>query len=154
MFEWVKTILNPQPAGPAVSLRELSASDATINQDVVSVEDEGWCLASLDGESIHLFEVEDPGVEKCMLTYRAKMKSDDVSGRAYLEMWCRFPGRGEFFSKGLDNAIKGTNDWATYETPFYLNTGQKPDLIKLSVVIEGEGNVWMKDIELTSTPLK
>ena len=35
-------------------------------------------------------------------------------------MWCRLPGRGEFFSKGLHNKVQGTTDWASYEIPFFL----------------------------------
>ena len=89
-----------------------------------------------------------------MLTYRAKLKTQNFSGRAYLEMWCRLPGRGEFFSKGLQHPVTGTNDWASYETPFYLKKGQKPDLIKLNIVVEGKGELWMKEVELLQTPLK
>jgi len=93
-------------------------------------------------------------VEECMLTYRAQLKTKDVQGKAYLEMWCRLPGQGEFFSKGLHNAVKGTNDWASYEIPFYLKRGQKPDLVKLNLVIEGSGTIWIKDVQLLQTPLK
>ena len=81
------------------------------------------------------------------------MKSDNLAGRAYLEMWCRLPGGGEFFSKGLDRVVKGSTDWASHEVPFYLKRGQKPDLIKLNLVVEGKGRIWLKDIEVLKTPL-
>jgi hypothetical protein len=68
-------------------------------------------------------------------------------------MWCRLPGRGEFFSRGLAQAVSGTTDWGSYETPFRLGKGQRPDLVKLGLVIEGSGRVWVKDIELIRTPL-
>ena len=64
------------------------------------------------------------------------------------------PGRGEFFSKGLQHPVTGTNDWASYEIPFYLKKGQKPDLIKLNLVVEGKGELWTKEVELLQTPLK
>jgi hypothetical protein len=86
--------------------------------------------------------VENPAVEDCLLTYRAELKAEALQGRAFLEMWCRLPGRGEFFSKGHKQAVSGTVDWARYEIPFYLKRGQKPDLIKLNVVVEGQGTVW------------
>ena len=82
------------------------------------------------------------------------MKTDGLVGRAFLEMWCRLPGLGEFFSKGLEQAVKGTTDWCSQEVPFYLKKGQRPDLIKLNVVIEGRGKVWIKDIQLLKTPLR
>ena len=68
-------------------------------------------------------------------------------------MWCRLPEMGEFFSKGLDNTVSGTTDWASYETPFFLQKGQRPDLIKLNVVLEGAGTLWIKDIVLRKMPL-
>ena len=103
--------------------------------------------------TVRLFEVELTDIDNCMLTYRARLKSEDVLGRAFLEMWCRIPGRGEFFSKGFHNALKGTNDWASYEVPFYLKRGQQPDLVKLNLTVEGRAKVWLKDIELWHTGL-
>jgi hypothetical protein len=104
-------------------------------------------------QTIRLFEVRDPQVEQCQLTYRAKIKTEGLAGRAYLEMWCCLLGRGEFFSKGLHQTVSGTTDWASFEIPFFLKKGEKPDLIKLNLVVEGMGKVWLKDIELLKTPL-
>jgi hypothetical protein len=39
------------------------------------------------------------------------------------------------------------------DPPFYLKEGQKPDLIKLNVVVEGLGTVWPRNVELLKTPL-
>jgi hypothetical protein len=57
------------------------------------------------------------------------------------------------FFKGAEQAVKGTTDWASYEIPFSLKNGQRPDLIKLNLVIEGRGKVWLKDIQLLKTPM-
>jgi WD40 repeat protein len=67
-------------------------------------------------------------------------------------MWCRLPGQGEFFSKGFPSAVRGTTDWASCETPFRFENGQTPDLIKLNLVIEGRGTVWIQDIRLQHVP--
>jgi hypothetical protein len=88
-----------------------------------------------------------------MLIYRAKLKSENLKGRAYLEGWCRMLSGGEFFSKGLDNPATGTTDWASYETPFFLKQGEHADLIKLNLVIEGKGTIWIKDVEVLRGPL-
>jgi len=77
----------------------------------------------------------------------------NVTGRAYLEMWCVLPGQGEFFSRGLQSPVTGTVDWSSIETPFLLKKGQKPELIKLNVVIDGTGTVWVDDIDLVKGPL-
>jgi hypothetical protein len=87
------------------------------------------------------------------LTYRAELKAESLQGRGYLEMWCRLPGRGEFFSKGYQQAVSGTVNWSRYEIPFYLKRDQRPDLIKLNVVVEGQGTVWLRNVELLKTPL-
>jgi hypothetical protein len=69
-------------------------------------------------------------------------------------MWCRLPGRGEFFSKGFNHALKGSTDWASCETPFFLRKEQRPDLVKLNLVAEGPATVWIRDVELLKTALK
>ena len=97
--------------------------------------------------------MENPGVEHCLVTYRAKLKTENLTGQAYLEMWSRFPGKGEFFSRGLAHAVSGSNGWASYETPFILKKGEKPDLIKLNLVVKGAGKVWVKEVELLKGPL-
>jgi hypothetical protein len=71
-----------------------------------------------------------------------------LQGKAYLEMWCRFPGQGEFFSRALNQTYSGSNEWSSTETPFILQQGQKPDLVRLNVVVEGTGTVWIDDIRL------
>jgi hypothetical protein len=86
-----------------------------------------------------------------MLSYRASLKTLDAEG-AYLEMWCRLPGKGEFFSKGLNQTIKGTRDWSSFEIPFMLKQGQQADLVKLNLAFSGGGTVWIRDVELLQTP--
>ena len=68
-------------------------------------------------------------------------------------MWCCFPGKGEFFSKGLLQPLAGTVDWVTLEAPFLLKESEKPDNIKLNLVIDGRGTVWIDDIRLIKRPL-
>ena len=134
-------------------LKAFTIADSTISKDVVVTEEKTWVTDSKKARVIRLFEVPDPGVENCMVIYRAKLKTEDLKEPAYLEMWCRFSGRGEFFSRGLDNTVTGSNDWASYETPFFLKKGEKPDLIKLNLVVKGPGKVWVKDVELLRSPL-
>ncbi len=103
---------------------------------------------------VRLFEVSDTEAENARLTYRAKLRSAELQGQAYLEMWCRFPGKGEFFSRGLQNPVTGTMNWITAEAPFFLKQGERPDLIKLNLVVDGKGTVWIDDIRLLKGPLQ
>jgi len=68
-------------------------------------------------------------------------------------MWVRIPGKGEFFSRSLDRPITGKMSWMTVATPFFLQAGQKPDLIRLNLVVQGKGRVWIDDIRLLRAPL-
>lgn len=104
--------------------------------------------------TVRLFEVNDIDVEDARLTYQARVRTKDVQGQVYLEMWCHFPGMGEFFSRGLQNAASGTTNWMTMETPFFLKKGEKPDLVKLNLVINGTGTVWIDDVLLMKGPLQ
>lgn len=144
----------PEPAGPPAVVRRFTAADRPIDADVVEWAGDAWRVVADRAMTVRLYEIADPAVEQCLLAYRARLRSEDLARRGYLEMWCRFPGRGEFFSKGLQQAIGGTTGWASYETPFYLKAGQRPDLIKLNLVVEGPGTVWLTDIELLTTPLR
>lgn len=154
MLRWLKSLFSgPTPAGPPQVLRAFAADKPTITQDGIGAERGTWRIDATGQQTIRLFEVENPGVEQCLLTYRAELKAEALKGRAFLEMWCRLPGRGEFFSKGYQQAVSGTVNWARYEIPFYLKRGQKPDLIKLNLAVEGTGTVWLRNIELLKTPL-
>ena len=138
---------------PDQTLRAFTTSDPAISKDLTVTEDKTWLADCKQAQTIRLFEVEKPHVENCVVTYRAKLKTENLTGQAYLEMWCRFPGKGEFFSRGLANTVTGSNNWASYETPFFLKKGEKPDLIKLNLVVKGTGKIWIKDVELLKGPL-
>jgi hypothetical protein len=103
--------------------------------------------------TIRLYETGDIDIEEARLIYRAKIRSEEVSGKVYLEMWCQFTGKGDFFSRALHSPITGTNEWSTQETPFFLQPGQNPENVKLNLVIEGTGTVWIDDIRLVRGPL-
>ena len=103
--------------------------------------------------TVPLFEVNDVSIENATLLYQASLQSQNLDGKAYLEMWLRFPGKGEFFSRGLDRPVTGTMSWMTSTIPFFLQPGQKPDLIRLNLVVDGKGRVWIDDMHLLRQPL-
>ncbi len=110
-------------------------------------------IESESGRTVRLFETGDVDVEDARLLYSARLRSRDLTGEAYLEMLVNIPGRGKFFSKGLDQKLTGTTEWVEVTIPFFLKSGQDPDNIQLNVVIQGKGTVWADDIKLKSAPL-
>ena len=103
---------------------------------------------------VRLFELGDIDVENARLIYQAKVRTEGVEGQVYLEMWCHFPGKGEFFSRGLQTPLTGTINWTAEETPFFLKKGENPDNVKLNLVINGKGTAWIDDIRVLKGPLQ
>jgi hypothetical protein len=149
--------VRPSPdkgVGSAVDvLKSFGPSDKPISQDDITKDQGGWRIEAKERRTVRLFEIANPGIEECQVIYQAKLKTEKQKGKAYLEMWCRFPGKGEFFSKGIMNPVSGTTDWASYETPFFLKKGERPDLIKLNVVLEDAGTLWIKEITVRKAGL-
>lgn len=152
---WLESRLKPpDPAGPPRLVRAFDSTAEPICRGSVTPEEGAWRIESRGKQTCRLFEVGNPGVEQCLLAYRARLRTEELQARAYLEMWCSFATRGEFFSKGFHNAVTGTNDWASYEIPFFLKRGQRPDLVKLNLVFDGPGTLWVRDVALWATPLR
>lgn len=97
---------------------------------------------------VPLYDVGGLDIDNAQLVYQAWLRTEEVVGQAYLEMWCVFEGRGEFFSRGLAEAVTGTHDWVRVETPFLLERGQRPSRVRLNLVLNGRGRVWVDDIRL------
>lgn len=126
----------------------ITQSGVEIDKEISSDENGSLKIVSEGPTVIQLFETGDLDVEDIMLTYNAKVKTENVQGQVYLEMWCIFEDKGEYFSRGLDNTIAGSNDWTKLETNFFLQSGENPNNIKLNLVIAGTGTVWIDDIRL------
>ncbi len=103
---------------------------------------------------VRLFTVGGLDVDDARLIYRAKVKTKDFKGVAYLEMWLTFKDKSTYFSRGLDNSISDDKDWETLQTPFFLKKGQNPESALLSIAVIGEGNAWIDNIELLKAPLE
>lgn len=100
-----------------------------------------------------LFELGDVDVEAAVLVYQARLRTENVSGLVYLEMLCHFAGKGEFFSRGVDSPLTGTVEWTTQEISFLLRKGENPDNIKLNIVCEGSGTIWVDEVRLVKRSL-
>jgi hypothetical protein len=46
--------------------------------------------------------------------------------------------------------VSGRVEWAELEIPFYLESGQRADLLHLNLVFEGAGTVRIRDIRVSS----
>ncbi len=102
---------------------------------------------------IRLFETGDIDLDNARLIYQAKLRTEKMDGQVYLEMLCDFPGKGEFFSRGLQNPLSGTMNWSIQEIPFFLKKGENPNNVKLNLVVNGKGTAWIDDVRLLKSNL-
>lgn len=131
----------------------ITLSGVMIDREISS-DGKGSLRITANGPAVvRLFETGDIDVENARLIYQAKVRTEGMDGKVYLEMWCHFPGKGEYFSRGLESPLTGTTDWTTEETPFFLKKGENPDNVKLNLVIDGKGTAWIDDIRLLKGPL-
>jgi hypothetical protein len=139
---------------PLDSLDQVITKSGVTIDPTVTTDGRGSIKVVAEGPTtFRVAEIEVPSVESARLIYRARVRSEDLRGKAYLEMWCVFPGQGEFFSRALQSPLSGTNDWTSQETPFFLKAGQIPSRVKLNLVVEGAGTVWLDQVVLAKAPL-
>lgn len=139
---------------PPETVKAFSAADKPITESGLTAADGGWRIEATGPGPVPLFEIPGETCDQCQLVYRAQLRATDLASPAYLEMWVRAPGKGEFFSRGLQHKVRGTMGWASYEIPFFLQKGERADLVKLNVAFEGAGGtLTIKDVELLRAPL-
>ncbi|MCK4604802.1 MAG: hypothetical protein KAU41_08975 [Deltaproteobacteria bacterium] len=150
-----------EPAGvaelkhyPVDSLDNLiNKSGVEIDRDISSDQNGSLRITISKPTTARLYETGDIDIENARLIYQAKLRTKDVEGQVYLEMWCNFRGKGEFFSRALQSPLSGSNEWTSQETQFFLKKGENPDNVKLNLVINGKGTVWIDDIRLVKGSL-
>ena len=139
---------------PADDLEGLISRDGVAVDRAVSSDGKGSLRVATERPvTVRLYATGDIHLDNSRLIYQARLRTEGVEGQVFLEMWCSFPGKGEFFSRGLDAPLSGTTDWTTRETPFFLQKGENPDNVRMNLVINGKGTVWIDDIRLLMAPL-
>jgi hypothetical protein len=138
-----------------LALDDASLLDTTVSTDT-TIKQQGngsIRISTLWPTVICLGEVAELNIDNAQLVYRAKVKSEQLEGTAFLEMWCHVDG-GQYFSRGMNSVVTGTTDWKTLKTPFFLKQGQHAKKVTLNIVIKGKGTVWIDDLQLLKEPLK
>jgi len=83
----------------------ITQSGVQIDNRITSDSNGSLRISATEPTVVRLFELGDIDVENARLIYQAKVRTEGVEGKVYLEMWCHFPGKGEFFSRGLQTPI-------------------------------------------------
>jgi hypothetical protein len=139
---------------PLDGLDGVIASQGVAFDPAVSSDGHGILkITASEPGTVELFQTGDVEVEDARLVYHARVRTADFAGQAYLEMWVDIPGKGRFFSRGLDQQVRGNVDWTGLDIPFSLEKGQNPDNVELNIVINGHGTVWVDELILAAGPL-
>ncbi len=155
MLAWIKTfILPPRPLGSPLLFETFNHEVAPLRQDLSPVPGtrSEWCLKCRAPEIVSLFEIENPRIEGCLLTYRAEMRSEGLRSSACLELSCHFPDEAPLIRLGWHHLLSGDQNWEYYELTQRLRPGQRPDQVLLSLAIEGPGTIWLKNVQVIVTP--
>lgn len=126
-------------------------TDKPIATDAVKADGDEWVISVDEAQSVRLFEFPVKDFNAGRIEYIAQAKAEGVFGAAYLEMWVRLPGKGEFFSKAMDTPLKGESGWSTYSAPFFFQEGQIPESIRLQLTFVDKGTVRMRNVRVTQT---
>lgn len=101
-------------------------------------------------------DLKDKHYDLTTLTFSAEMKSSDLTGAAFLEMWLHVPGmaKGYIVSRGYDRTLQKSSPavWSKFETSFTMSKNQVPDQAILNLVINGKGTVWLRNVKFTHKP--
>ncbi|SPD76117.1 conserved exported hypothetical protein [uncultured Desulfobacterium sp.] len=131
----------------------ISKTGVQFDKDISSDGNGSLRITGERPSTIRLYETGDIDIEDCRLLYQAKLRTENIDGQVFIEMWCHFPEKGEFFSRAMQSPLSGTNEWVSQETPFFLKKGENPDNVKINIVVNGKGTVWVDDIHLLKAPL-
>lgn len=156
MFDWLRRKASwqpPQIAGEERDLRTFGPSDRPVSRTARWHGSE-LIVETADAGSVSIFDLTLPDLEQCRINFRFRIKTEAATSAVYPEMWCRIPDKGLFFSRGVDRKIQGMVDWTDVEIPFYLEKGQRADLLHLNLAFEGAGVARLEGIRVTTAMLR
>jgi hypothetical protein len=107
-----------------------------------------------------LLEITNPPVTKVLYAVTGEIKSSQVQGDGYLEMWNFFPPakpgmqESHYFSRTLGASgemgkITGTSDWRAFVLPFNRTGGASPPTkLEINLFLPAQGTVYIGPLRL------
>ena len=150
-------------AGTPVELAHFPLSGAGVPPSADAVFDPGVSqdgngslrVETAEGGRLRLYELDDVGPVEGRLVYTGFLRSRDLQGMAFLEMWCHPAEGNPAFVRGMSQRVEKTSDWKPTELGFSKpETCSDPSFVELNVVIQGAGTVWIDDLRLWSVPVE
>lgn len=108
--------------------------------------------------TISLLRIPSPKLRHRRYALMGRIRTLDVKGEGFLEMWSQFPEKGRYFSRTLApdgplQSLTGTQPWRRFALPFDAqNAPGPPKLLELNLVLPGPGTVWLGPLRLVELP--
>lgn len=103
---------------------------------------------------MRLYELPSPrGLEGRLIVLTARLKSVGMRGLAFPELWIHAAGRNEVQVRNPVAAVAKTKDWTPVRVEYRCERGERPDLLRVNLVLDGIGRAWIDDIRISSEPL-
>lgn len=106
-------------------------------------------------KTLPILTVEAPKISTRYYCLKGEVRTQDVNGTGYLEMWNHFGPQEAYFSRtlgdtGLMKKLEGTADWRAFVLPFNAE-GTKTEVTKLvlNLQLSGKGIVDLRSLRLT-----
>lgn len=139
---------------PLNSLSELATTEGVNIDTGVTTDGVGSVRVDAEGPTtVTLLEVTDLDAQNTTLTFEARVRSQDLQGSAHIEMEVFLPEQEPVSTPGLGRMVSGTTEWGVATTSFYFQPGQQPEAVRLNLVVDGAGTVWLDEVRLLRTPL-
>ena len=139
---------------PLNSLSELASPDDFTIDTAVTTDTVGSArLDATEPIAVTLLELTDLDAQNATLTFEARLRSQDLEGLAHLEMEVFLPEQEPIQLPGLGRMASGTTEWVVATSSFYFQPGQQPEAVRLNLVVDGAGTVWVDEVRLLRTPL-
>jgi hypothetical protein len=91
--------------------------------------------------------IENPAIAFHSYRVYGRIKYEDVSAPAHVELWNDFGDRGSYFTRTLAEVgpmrrILGSSNWRDIQLPFSAEPGMRPETLTIKVQLNSEGKIW------------
>ncbi len=146
---------------PISNVQEIITQSGVVIDTEITTDNNGSLLINTDKTiKVELFEIDKEDFKNKRLTYKAQIRSEDLTGTedlrgiSYIELIAQFPDGEELISRGPRVPVSGTTDWRPAESVLYIDKGIAPENVKLNLIVEGQGKVWLDSVKLEAIPLR
>ncbi|MEZ0276387.1 MAG: serine/threonine-protein kinase, partial [Roseimicrobium sp.] len=80
---------------------------------------------------------------------RAHLRCEGISGRAFLMVHLETASGALLYSKGEPQSVSGTEDWREVLIPIRLDAQSSIKKVRVNLIVQGPGTVWVDDIQIT-----